>query len=341
MLDKLLTIVVATHNSMAILPLFLERLADSLGGEKCSIIICDNGSRDGIKSYLEHNHRNVRLLNLEKNIGYGSALNLGIRAANTNFVALMNSDVFVEPFGFQKLVQFLLEHPDAAGVSGIVAHQAGRTADFSLRPHFPDGKIPVHKKYETLLSRILYYSGLQTKFPKCRLFVPWNKVAVNDSIEVSRLNGCFGIFRKKALLEINLYDPKFFLYFEEDDIALRLKRLKYKLYLTSRAIILHVRGSGSGLSGTRFTAKALLNSQYLFFKKHYGWLYAWVSFIVIWVLIGMVIYCRYPVKGIADKNLLALWQWHLKYLTKSKDNIEEGIAGEESVGAIYNWSKNR
>lgn len=315
MKDKL-TIIAVTFNSIAILPVFLDRLFHSLGDQACRVLVCDNGSEDGTSDYLKRCQPRVETIRLSRNIGYGAALNQGIAVANTPYVALMNPDVFLAPGGFETLVRFLDQHPEAGGVSGAVAHRKELPLAWNFEDIFPDGKVAVHFGYETIFSRALFYSGLMSHLGQRRWLVPWQMVRAADAIAVSRLNGCFGVFRKKALERADLFDPRFFLYFEEDDIGLRLHQRGYRLYVTDRVPVVHLSGSGSAGSRSVDAAACLLASQYLFFAKHRRRRYCRLAFAVIWAVITAVIVVQVVLRGKLDANLIRLWLWHSRRLSQ-------------------------
>lgn len=332
-----LTLVVVTHNSMGVLPAFLRRAREALAGERCAILVCDNCSADGVEDFLRSESGELSFLGSRTNEGYGAALNRGIAAATTPFVALMNPDVAVEPGGFRRLVDFLQERPRAAGVSGVVVHLREYPGSFTRERLCPRGEVPVHFGYETALTRMGFYSGLQTKFPDRRWLVPWSMVPLSDEIAVSRLNGCFGLFRREALLQVGLFDPRLFLYFEEDDLARRLIARGYRLYVTARTAVVHLSGRGSAATGSRATELVLLNSQYLFFRKHYGRWYAWAGFFAVWGVITLgVVYRTLLRRG--RGSLRHLWTWHLQSALRGGGLPAGTIPGGGRQGIDYAWS---
>lgn len=337
MLVGKLSIIIVAHNSMGILPRFLDCLYSSLASEQCTVIICDNGSQDGIEEYLKKSWPQVVFLQSRANEGYGAALNRGIIASETPFVALMNPDVFVQSGGFRNLVEFLEQHPSAAGVSGVIAHLKEAPKRFLLETIFPDNQIHVHFGYASLKTRLLFYTGLRTKLRKNPAFVPWSTVTAHSVISVSRLNGAFGVYRKEALCQVNLFDPRFFLYFEEDDLALRLINKGYKLYVTDHAVIVHESGTGSNQSSHSITDRILLNSQYMFFAKHYGIVYAWLAFFSIWGLLSIVLFFQMIFRRPTLKNTAFLWQWHFLSFLNRGEVPPDTIPGDGKKDVDYNW----
>ena len=64
--------------------------------ENMEVIVVDNGSTDGSQEYLD-TYPGVRVLKLDKNYGFCGAVNAGIKAADSEYVILLNNDTEVEP----------------------------------------------------------------------------------------------------------------------------------------------------------------------------------------------------------------------------------------------------
>ena len=338
MLLNELTIIVVTYNSMKIFPKFICRLYISLMKEKCTIVVVDNNSQDNIKEFIKKKYPEIEYIQNPKNEGYGAGLNRGICASKTPYVAIMNPDVIVKEGGFTKLVNYLKENHIAAGVSGALFHQKNIENNFDFDELILNNKIAVNYKFIKLIDRILYYSGIKIRFRRLKSLSPWSLVQPRDSIKVTRLNGSFGVYRRKALIEVNMFDPRLFLYFEEDDIALRLIKAGYALYVTNRTAIIHIAGKGSSESRTLITEKILLNSQYLFFKKHHGNLYAWISFITIWSILSFVMVYQLVFNYHSSKKTISLWKWHLQSLFKGGGLPKETIPNGGKKGINYAWT---
>ncbi|HVW83673.1 MAG TPA: glycosyltransferase, partial [Bryobacteraceae bacterium] len=75
-------------------PSWIEAIRNHPGSE---IIVVDNGSTDGSAAWLAANYPEVRVLALEKNLGFGGGSNAGFTAARNDVVVLLNSDMRVEP----------------------------------------------------------------------------------------------------------------------------------------------------------------------------------------------------------------------------------------------------
>jgi O-antigen biosynthesis protein len=76
------------------LPSVLEATAGNPGNE---VIVVDNGSGDGSAEFVRENFPAVRVIALEKNLGFGGGSNAGVAAARNDIVVLLNSDMRVAP----------------------------------------------------------------------------------------------------------------------------------------------------------------------------------------------------------------------------------------------------
>jgi GT2 family glycosyltransferase/glycosyltransferase involved in cell wall biosynthesis len=83
------------------LPSVIAALSDSAQNE---IIVVDNGSEDGSADFLLGHFPQVRVLALERNLGFGGGSNAGFRAARNDIVVLLNSDMRVERNFLQPLL---------------------------------------------------------------------------------------------------------------------------------------------------------------------------------------------------------------------------------------------
>jgi O-antigen biosynthesis protein len=84
------------------IPSIVEALNDNPDNE---IIVVDNGSEDGSAEFLREHFPSVRVLGLDRNLGFGGGSNAGFRAAKNDIVVLLNSDMRVERDFLQPLLE--------------------------------------------------------------------------------------------------------------------------------------------------------------------------------------------------------------------------------------------
>ena len=107
---KILSIAVPCYNSEA----YMEKCIDSLlvGGEEVEILIVDDGSKDGTTEiadrYQEKYPTIVKAIHQE-NKGHGGAVNTGVENATGLYFKVVDSDDWVNPEAYQKILNVLAE----------------------------------------------------------------------------------------------------------------------------------------------------------------------------------------------------------------------------------------
>jgi N-acetylglucosaminyl-diphospho-decaprenol L-rhamnosyltransferase len=141
--DKV-TIVLLTHNSAR----FLKRTLDNLTGlpGKPAIIAVDNSSKDKTLEILDE--YGIDTIALPKNLG-AAARNIGVRRANTPYVAFCDDDVYWKPGSLQKVVEYFSKYPELTLINPkIVVGDKEKTDDISremAKSPLDSGKLPGHK----------------------------------------------------------------------------------------------------------------------------------------------------------------------------------------------------
>jgi GT2 family glycosyltransferase len=109
----LVSLIVVTYNSAALLPEFFAALATTQY-PRYEVLVVDNASQDGTPELVATEHPAARLLANQDNLGFGPACNQGARAASGELLVFLNPDVFVTPGWLGTLVRRAAEHPEAA-----------------------------------------------------------------------------------------------------------------------------------------------------------------------------------------------------------------------------------
>jgi GT2 family glycosyltransferase/glycosyltransferase involved in cell wall biosynthesis len=95
--NKAASVVIPNWNGRDLLQKYIPSIVEALSGKPDNeIIVVDNGSEDGSAEFLREHFPSVRVLALERNLGFGGGSNAGFRAAKNDIVVLLNSDMRVE-----------------------------------------------------------------------------------------------------------------------------------------------------------------------------------------------------------------------------------------------------
>lgn len=192
------------------------------------------------------------------NIGFGRAHNLAIRLLDSDYHLVLNPDVDLAPDSLSKGLDYLIAHPETALV-------APRLIDDNGNPQFGC------KRFPSVLDFLL--RGFAPAFVKrhfARRLARYEMRDLSDEIvtpDVPIVSGCFMLFRTSALQEINGFDERYFLYFEDFDISIRVRAYGLIAYLPTMQVLHH--GGNSAQKGLghilMFTRSGLR-----FFHSH-GW----------------------------------------------------------------------
>jgi GT2 family glycosyltransferase len=111
--DRLVSLIVVTYNSAALLPDFFAALATTTYAPY-EVLVVDNASQDSTPQLVAADYPAAQLIANRENQGFGRACNQGARAARGEFVVFLNPDVFVTPDWLTILVRRMAAYPDAA-----------------------------------------------------------------------------------------------------------------------------------------------------------------------------------------------------------------------------------
>jgi len=117
-------VVVVSHNRAELLRRCLESLERAEARESFQTILVDNGSSDG-SPQIDEEFTAVRMIRLPKNFGLTKALNIGIRAAEAEYILLLHDDTEVEPGVVRMLAETLDAMPEAAAVCPLLVDAGG------------------------------------------------------------------------------------------------------------------------------------------------------------------------------------------------------------------------
>ncbi len=113
-----LSVVIPTWNGRELLEKFLPSVVRAAGFHPDNeVIVVDNASQDGTVEMVRERFPGVRLLRLERNLGFGGGNNAGVRAARNKVVVVLNNDMRVEPDSLRRLLEGFTD----AGVFAVSA----------------------------------------------------------------------------------------------------------------------------------------------------------------------------------------------------------------------------
>jgi GT2 family glycosyltransferase len=243
----LITVVIPTWNHKEALISCLKALKPQV--DDVQVIVVDNGSADGSAELVERDYAWVKLIKHATNQGFAGGVNAGIRASQSQYVALLNNDAIVAAGWLQALVKFLETHPQAGAVTSKILHTS----------RDQDGRPIIDSTGECL-------STWGMPFPRGREEADQGQY--DQRPEVFGCSGGATLYRKRLFDEIGLFDERFFAYYEDVDISFRGRLAGYSFYYCPQAVVHHEAGTTSGGPRSAFTRyHTAQNLFYLYVKN--------------------------------------------------------------------------
>lgn len=236
-------------------------------GLEVEILVVDNGSHDGSIEMLKAGFPDVKLIQSGVNLGFGVANNVAIEQARGRYLVLINSDAFFSPGMLARAIQHMDAVPNCAIGGAKLLYRSGKWQ-------------PSSRTFHSLGVDFAVLTGLSDRFPKSKIFGRINRTFADleQPAKVDWITGAFLILRPSALARVGLFDPAFFLYYEEVDLCLRMKEAGYEVWFWPDIVITHICGESSRQIRTQeFSPRAAqvvlwrMRSTLLYYRKHHGW----------------------------------------------------------------------
>jgi len=216
----ILTLIIVTWNSSDCIRGCLASLIRELKSIRSRIIVIDNCSSDDTALKIKSSFPDVIIIENQENKGFGAANNQGLEQALSKYVLFLNPDTVLSFGSVKSMLTFLEDHPRV----GIVGpEQKGK-----------DGKIIFNFSRYTIRGLLEY--GVEKFAPNSNLCF-----ALRKPYKVRFLNGGCWMVRRKALISIGGYDDQLFLYGEEPDVCLRIRKAGWDIYFLRNVWITHLR----------------------------------------------------------------------------------------------------
>jgi len=255
------SIVVVNYNTARLLDEMFAAINATADDLVLQTIVVDNGSRDGSAEFIRSHYPNVELIENSVNVGFGRANNQAIPLLRGRYVLLLNTDAFVASDTLTRTVAYLGDHPECA-VVGV--RLVGR-----------DGEVqPARRYFPTPFNVFLMKTGLSRFFPGVRLIDPddWDAFVSGPCDWVP---GCYYLMPRSVVDRLGLFDPRFFLYYEEVDHCRRVRQAGLVVHYYADTTVVHIGGesarSDSSITAAGRQIPALqVESELLYMRKHYG-----------------------------------------------------------------------
>ncbi|MGZ3837354.1 MAG: glycosyltransferase family 2 protein [Flavisolibacter sp.] len=223
--QPLVSIITVNWNSTAVTRDFLVSIQEQNTYEDIEVIVVDNASRENPTGELLAVYPAARIICNETNLGFSGGNNVGIRAARGEYLFIVNNDTEFTPGLLEGLLQVFRDDPQ----TGVVC------------PKF-------HYFFE---KGIIEYAG----YRPVNIFTGRNSMVgsrekdegqYNQVRETRYAHGGGMMVSRKVIETAGLMPEEFFLYYEELDWSVRIRKKGYKIYYQPASLIYHKESMTTG-----------------------------------------------------------------------------------------------
>lgn len=248
-----LSVVLVSFNTRELTLRCLEHLYSVELPPQTEVWVVDNGSKDNSASEVLGAFPQVLVLSNERNLGFSRAVNMALRRCSGRFALLLNTDCFPQPGAVVELLKAMESRPSVGIAAGSLLHWDGRAQNSF-------GRAP------TLATELLPKALLEVLWPSR---FPSKRRPPAGPVEVESVVGAFFMVRRQAWEEVGLLDEGYFVFLEETDWCVRMRKAKWSVLHVPQARAVHLQGS-SAASQAAAARIEFYRSRYRFFRLHRG-----------------------------------------------------------------------
>ncbi|MGZ6705331.1 MAG: glycosyltransferase [Solirubrobacteraceae bacterium] len=250
-------VVIVNCNTGDCLQKCLTSLADSQGAEITRVSVIDNASSDDSAVGLDGKGLPVEFVKNAQNVGFAAACNQGAAGSTADYLLFLNPDTRVHPAALATVLGFM-----ASAQAGSVGICGAQVLDDQGCPAFSCARFPTLR---IMLGKMTRLDRLLPQiFPSHHL----TSAELQRSRPVDQVIGAFFLVRRPLFELLGGFDERYFLYFEEVDLALRARAAGAQSYFLKEAVVSHS-GSVSSSKDVGMRLSQSLRSRLLFAYRHW------------------------------------------------------------------------
>jgi|GEM_PF-489597 len=277
------------------------------------VVLIDNGD-DGTEQAVAQHYPQVRIVPSQGNIGFGRGNNEAARHALGQYLLLLNPDTLVKDNAIGELFKCAREHPECGAWGGMTFLPDGRRDPSSAQIG------------PSLLTSLFNVLGLG-RYRRGGLVDHATKPE-----HVAVLTGAFMMVRTDVWRKLEGFDPSFFMYNEEVDLCLRIRRsMGLPIMMTPASRITHLVGAGNAMNPRRLSA--MMKSRMHLDRKHHGPLHNFVKGALTWLHAATRYFGAAIVSPIVGKDRANKLRQGFAPIIFQPGSWWRGFTGEESFSA--------
>jgi GT2 family glycosyltransferase len=229
--------IVISYNSEDVIESCLAKLCAS-ERPPTNVVVVDNNSRDRTVDFVRRGFPHIALITNQINKGFAAANNQALTLCTGRYIFCLNPDTEVLADATAHAVQYMEARPDI-GIAGCRILNADGSPQDSVSFRYPGQK----------------YAGMTLDH------LPG---------KIASVLGAALIIRSALLRELAGFDEEFFLYGEDQDLCLRVRKAGYSVGFIPESVVMHIGGHSEQSSPFSDVWRKKMNAEMIFQRKHYS-----------------------------------------------------------------------
>jgi len=259
----MISIIIVSYNTKDLLKDCLDSIVNNTTAVPYEIIIMDNGSTDNTRGMVRNLYPLATFIENDQNAGFAVANNQASRIAGGEYILFLNSDTIICHEAIRLMYEHLKDNTDV-GIVGPKILDRDHHPTRSYMRFFNIKMLFLGSKYLSLfIDTNQYQMHYKTYDYSAIRDVPW-------------ISGACMMMKKQIFEESGCFDENYFLYFEDMDLCLQVRKSGYKISYLPSAEIIHLFG-GSSLSSSDKIKNLHINSLLYYIKKNHPVMHFWIA----------------------------------------------------------------
>ncbi len=232
-----LSIIIVNYNTADMLVRCLHSIC-SQSGNNPEVIVVDNASQDNSVRLTNATFPWVKVIANKRNLGFAKANNQALKISKGKYIYFLNPDTELKDGTFDAIIEFMESNPEV-GLAGTRIVNPDGSSQSSVEKRYPGQRYSKNK-----------LSGLKG--------------------DIAWVLGASMISRRSILKDLEGFDEIFFVYGEDLDICLSIRKLGWIIGYIPNAVVVHWGGASEQDTLPVEVWKKKLDAEFLFYEKHYS-----------------------------------------------------------------------
>lgn len=275
------SIIIVNYNTCAITKQCIDSIFKETKDVNFEIILVDNASTDNSYEIFSKDKR-IKFILSKINLGFGKANNLGYKEAKGKYIFLLNSDTILLNNAVKIFRDEFEKMPRNVACLGTILKASDGISDNNSYSEFPSLKTTIQ------FLKGLYFRQKNNSIKK-----------QNTPFEVDYIIGADLFIRRSVIEKLGLFDPDFFMYYEETEMQYRYHNMGYKSIIINQPHIIHLEGASTNIRSKKLTGKKAVMYYYsmlIYMGKRYSGLKYLFFRLLFFLFVPLMIYNRVPLK---------------------------------------------